>query len=119
VTVEPLKSVGEWFVARTTGCLTDRPATVSSCGDVVVFRGTTYHRPTYDLPGPTDGIGVGRVFGQGSIPACADVMAYAGDRHHLVGHLAPVTVYQQEEVPRAESIVTSPVIAMPRIYDAR
>jgi hypothetical protein len=117
VTVQLLKATGEWFIVRTTGCLTDRPGSVRSCGDVAVFRGITYHRPTYDIPGPTDGIGVGQVFGQGSLPACADVTAYAGP-HRLVGPVAPVTVFQQEEVPRADSVVTSPVVATPRIYDA-
>jgi hypothetical protein len=118
LTVRRQRSTGQWHVLRTTGCLTVLP-TASSCGDVVQFGGTTYHRPTYHMPGPGDQIGVGRPFGQGRIPACADVTAYVGHGRHLVGAVAPVTVYQEEEVPMADSVVTSPVSALgPRIYDA-
>lgn len=109
---------GLWLVGRTTGCLTRHPR-ARACADTVVFHGTTYHRPTYEIPGPTDQIGVGRIFGEGSLPACADVTAYAGPGRYLVGTVAPVTVYQEEEVPMSDSVVTSPVTPLgPRIYDA-
>jgi hypothetical protein len=117
LTLERQGSSGRWYVERATGCLT-RDSTVRPCADTVVFRGTTYHRPTYDIPGPGDQIGVGRPFGQGKVPTCADVTAYAGPGRHLVGTVAPVTVYQEEEVPMADSVVTSPATVLgPRIYD--
>lgn len=119
LTLRRQRSTGTWNVVRTTGCLTS-PTVEPSCGDVVAFHGATYHRPRYDIPGRGDQVGVGRPFGQGRIPSCADVTAYAGIGRHLVGTVAPVTVYQQEEVPMTDSLVTSPASELgPRIYDAR
>jgi hypothetical protein len=118
LTVRWRESTHGWYVAQTTGCLTGS-AGQRPCGDVVAFHGTIYRRPPNAVRSRSDQIGVGRPFGQGRLPACADVTAYAGTGRHLVGAVAPITVYQQEEVPSSDSVVTSPASELgPRIYDA-
>jgi len=84
---------------------------------VVAFHETVYRRPTDKGAGTTEQIGVGRPFGQGSLPACTDIGQYAGEGEHLIGPLAPVTVYQQQEAPASDIVVTSP-LSEPRLYES-
>ena len=117
VTVERVQPSGLWLILRNTACLTHRSPSGPACGDIVSFRGTTYRRPISKGPGTTEQIGVGRAFGQGSLPACADISQYAGEGEHLVGPLAPVTVYQQEEARASDIVVTSP-LPEARLYES-
>ena len=84
---------------------------------MVAYHETVYRRPTDKGAGTTEQIGVGRPFGQGSLPACTDIGQYAGEGEHLIGPLAPVTVYQQQEAPASDIVVTSP-LSEPRLYES-
>ena len=103
------RSAQHWHIARTFGCTRTPRRAPAHCVSRVHFEGRTY------LPEhPRIQIGVGRAFGQGAVDGCS--RSRDGSLLVLRGPAAPVTVWQEEEVPAQHAIVVS-LVPAPVIYD--
>lgn len=98
------ESVAEgWVITAAWACLD--PSADAGCGPRIdAADGTPFRLEAPDPPGT--GVGVGRIVGQGSVPACSH-FDVDGTSYAVRGAFAPVTLYSANEVPVAEELTAA------------
>lgn len=103
VVLEAAPVTGGWAISGAWACLD--PSTDAGCGPRIDDAdGTPFRLEPPDPSGVR--IGVGRIVGQGSVPACAR-FEVDGTSYGVRGAFAPVTLFSANEMPVEEELTTT------------